>query len=217
MGITARKRHTFRVNKSSESRINCLNVSSQVWWWVLNDRARARDHARLRACVHGWVVCLRLVEFESRRQAALVATGRAPPCVVLQFCFYDATLVLLAAMPLGVSVRDGHVGVSAGFARLADSSSTACIRPPLLGGFPRRRSGVMVILSGHSIRTPALTRPRDLLTKQPSFHIPKHRYMRKKKKGGAAIVPASIFDIWRCISARGGLRCQTRTSSSGSR
>ena len=84
VGITARKRHTFRVNKKYESRIHCLNVSSQVWWWVLNDRARARDHARLRACVHGWVVCLRLVEFESRRQAALVATGRAPPCVVLQ-------------------------------------------------------------------------------------------------------------------------------------
>ena len=64
-----------------------LTVSSQMWWWVLTDRARARarDHARLRACVHGWVVCLRLVEFESRRQAALVATGRAPPCVVLQF------------------------------------------------------------------------------------------------------------------------------------
>ena len=31
-----------------------------------------------RACVHGWVVHLRLVEFESRRLAAL-ATGRAPP------------------------------------------------------------------------------------------------------------------------------------------
>ena len=84
VGITARKRHTFRVNKSPESRIYCLSVSSQVWWWVLNDRARARDHARFRACVHGWVVCLRLVEFEIRRQAALVATGRAPPCVVLQ-------------------------------------------------------------------------------------------------------------------------------------
>ena len=87
VGITARKRHTFRVNKSSESHIYCLNVSSQVWWWVLNGRARARHHARLRACVHGWVVRLRLVaplvEFESRRQAALVATtGRAPPCVV---------------------------------------------------------------------------------------------------------------------------------------
>ena len=36
-----------------------------------------------------------------------------------------------AAMPLSVSVRDGHVSVSAGFARLADSS-TARIRPPLL-------------------------------------------------------------------------------------
>ena len=84
VGITARKRHIFRVNKSSESRINFLNVSSQVWWWVLNDRARARDHARLRACVHGWVVRLRLVKFESRRQAVLVATGRVPPCVVLQ-------------------------------------------------------------------------------------------------------------------------------------
>ena len=34
-------------------------------------------------------------------------------------------------MPLSVSVRDGHVSVSAGFARLADSS-TARIRPPLL-------------------------------------------------------------------------------------
>ena len=87
VGITARKRHTFRVNKSSESHINCMNVSSKMWWWVLNDRARARVHARLRACVHGWVVCLRLVEFGSRRQAALVATGLAPPCVVLQFCW----------------------------------------------------------------------------------------------------------------------------------
>ena len=36
-----------------------------------------------------------------------------------------------AAMPLSVSVRDGHVSVSACFARLADSS-TARIRPPLL-------------------------------------------------------------------------------------
>ena len=36
-----------------------------------------------------------------------------------------------AAMPLSVSVRDGHISVSAGFARLADSS-TARIRPPLL-------------------------------------------------------------------------------------
>ena len=36
-----------------------------------------------------------------------------------------------AAMPLSVSVRGGHVSVSAGFARLADSS-TARIRPPLL-------------------------------------------------------------------------------------
>ena len=34
-----------------------------------------------------------------------------------------------AAMPLSVSVRDGHVSVSADFARLADSS-TARIRPP---------------------------------------------------------------------------------------
>ena len=34
-------------------------------------------------------------------------------------------------MPLSVSVRDGHVSVSAGFARLADSS-TARIWPPLL-------------------------------------------------------------------------------------
>ena len=61
VGITARKRHAFRVNKSSESRIRCLNVSSQVWWWMLNDRARARDHARLRACAHGhgWVVQMR--------------------------------------------------------------------------------------------------------------------------------------------------------------
>ena len=33
-------------------------------------------------------------------------------------------------MPPGVSVRDGHVCASAGFARLADSS-TARIRPPL--------------------------------------------------------------------------------------
>ena len=82
--IITRERHTFRVNKSSESRVHCLNISSQVWWWVLNDRARARDHALLRACVHGWVVRLRLVEFEPRRQAALVATGRAPRCVVLQ-------------------------------------------------------------------------------------------------------------------------------------
>ena len=36
-----------------------------------------------------------------------------------------------AAMPLSVSVRDGHVSVLACFARLADSS-TARIRPPLL-------------------------------------------------------------------------------------
>ena len=63
-----------------------------MWWWVLNDRARARVHARLRACVHGWVVCLRLVDFESRRQAALVATGRAPPCVVLQLVKFLATI-----------------------------------------------------------------------------------------------------------------------------
>ena len=34
-------------------------------------------------------------------------------------------------MPLSVSVRDGHVSVSAGFARLADRSP-ARIRPPLL-------------------------------------------------------------------------------------
>ena len=34
-------------------------------------------------------------------------------------------------MPLRVSVRDGHVSVSAGFARLADSSM-ARIRPPLM-------------------------------------------------------------------------------------
>ena len=40
-----------------------------------------------------------------------------------------------AAMPLSVSVRDGHVSVSAGFARLADSS-TARIRPAF-AGFPR--------------------------------------------------------------------------------
>ena len=36
-----------------------------------------------------------------------------------------------AAMPLSVSVRDGHVSVSAGFVRLADRSP-ARIRPPLL-------------------------------------------------------------------------------------
>ena len=36
-----------------------------------------------------------------------------------------------AAMPLSVSVRDGHVSVSAGFARLADRSP-ARIRPPSL-------------------------------------------------------------------------------------
>ena len=40
-----------------------------------------------------------------------------------------------AAVPLSVSVRDGHVSVSAGFARLADSS-TARIRP-VFAGFPR--------------------------------------------------------------------------------
>ena len=34
-------------------------------------------------------------------------------------------------MPLSVSVRDGHVSVSAGLARLADRSP-ARIRPPLL-------------------------------------------------------------------------------------
>ena len=86
-----------------------LNISSQVWWWVPNDRARARDHARLRACVHGWVVRLRLVEFESRRQAALVATGRAPPCVILQYLAITAYLKSMAglAAPLaGVVLRD---------------------------------------------------------------------------------------------------------------
>ena len=36
-----------------------------------------------------------------------------------------------AAMPLSVSVRDGHVSASAGFARLADRIP-ARIRPPLL-------------------------------------------------------------------------------------
>ena len=52
-----------------------------------------------------------------------------------------------AAMPLSVSVRDGHVRISAGFARLADSS-TARIRPPLLASrgarYAKRRRGKRV-------------------------------------------------------------------------
>ena len=50
-----------------------------------------------------------------------------------------------AAMPLSVSVRDGHVSVSAGFARLADRSP-ARIRPPLLASYgaelAKRRRGM---------------------------------------------------------------------------
>ena len=48
-------------------------------------------------------------------------------------------------MLLSVSVRDGHVGVSAGFARLADRSP-ARIRPPLLAShgaeLAKRRRGM---------------------------------------------------------------------------
>jgi hypothetical protein len=50
-----------------------------------------------------------------------------------------------AAMPLSVSVRDGHVSVSVGFARLADRSP-ARIRPPLLAPrgaeLAKRRQGM---------------------------------------------------------------------------
>ena len=52
-----------------------------------------------------------------------------------------------AAIPLSVSVHDGHVCVSAGFARLADSS-TSRSRPPFLASrgarHAKRRRGVSV-------------------------------------------------------------------------
>ena len=51
-----------------------------------------------------------------------------------------------AAIPLSVSVRDGHVSVSAGFAHLADRSP-ARIRPPLLAShvalIPNPSSGAL--------------------------------------------------------------------------
>ena len=50
MGITARKRHTFRVNKSSESRIIALTYNILEGLGGVGVRARAAGHAPARMC-----------------------------------------------------------------------------------------------------------------------------------------------------------------------
>ena len=62
----------------------------------------------------------------------------------------------------------------------------SCQNPPL----PARQTQARILPVRRRAAPTVKHRPHehgDLLTKQPSFHIPKHRYMRQKKKGGAAI------------------------------
>ena len=108
---------------------------------------RAQDHERLHACVHGWVVRLRLVECESRRQAALlVATGRAPPCVVLHFFNDRSAMALLSAARstspppiLEADFRTGRGGVAQlGVSRHDGRPFVVCASSRSLGGFRSR-------------------------------------------------------------------------------
>ena len=71
MGITARKRHTFRVNKSFESRIIALALNILEGLGGVGVRARGAGHAPARACARGWAVCPHSLDLETRRQASL--------------------------------------------------------------------------------------------------------------------------------------------------
>ena len=78
-------------------------------------------------------------------------------------------------MPLSVSVRGGHVSVSAGFARLADRSP-ARIRPPSLASrgarHAKRRSRYVSVLWPLTALQVALAALLAQDEPQPSFPVP---------------------------------------------
>ena len=49
------------------------------WWGEVDERARARGHARLRAHEHGRVVCAHSIFFELRRKGVAGHRPRALP------------------------------------------------------------------------------------------------------------------------------------------
>ena len=73
---------------------------------------------------------LRLFD-ENRLSARRFSVRTVPVAGMARLC----PLRTEAAIPLSVSVRDGHVSVSAGFARLADGSTVRIW--PAFAGFPR--------------------------------------------------------------------------------